>query len=265
MRRFAPEEAEFSKLWISMTQTNRDKVMALAARGKCNARQVYLDAARCTVSRVKALFEPAANKNEKSTAAAKKPRWWWEALPKADQRRLKRAFRPKRRVRGYVVPDLLARSERAYLKLHMEEALDDAVHLSGEGPVRAWMRGPLVERARAGILGTLKGKPGRRSDWMQDDIWFEMIQDRRDNDMSMTEALDQTLTELRYYARGRQKNLTKKERAFHYPKENTLRTAYYRHKKKVRRGYVRGLGRCWVPRANVYVPRLSVLLPKKVL
>jgi hypothetical protein len=84
-------------------------------------------------------------------------------------------------------------------------------------------------------------------------MWFEMIQERRDGGMSMKKALDQTLMELRYYARGRQ-DLTKKERAVHYPREGTLRTAYYRHKRKVRRGYVRGLGRCWVPRGNVYVP-----------
>jgi hypothetical protein len=197
----------------------------------------------------------------------KKPPMWWEELPKADQRRLKRAFRPKRRAgkHGYVVPDLLARCERAYVKFHAEEALDDAVHLCAQGRVRAWMREPLVECGRAAILGTLKGKPGRRGDWMQDDIWFEMIQDRRDEGMLMKEALPQTLAELRYYARGRRTRLTKKERAFHYPREKTLRTAYYRHKRKVRRGYVRGLGRCWVPRESVYVPRLSVGLPEKVL
>lgn len=98
--------------------------------------------------------------------------------PKAQQNRLKHAFRGLKRAssgkvdraakREYnsIIPSLLARCERAYVKLHVEEALDEAVRIGcRQGPVQPWMREPLIERARAAILGTLKEKPGRRSDW----------------------------------------------------------------------------------------------------
>lgn len=168
-----------------------------------------------------------------------------------------------------ITRQMLARAKRAYLELHVEEALDDAERLCDESGARVqpWMRAPLVRRARLRALKLPAKKPGRRRDFFRDDIWFHMVQERRDAGMSEKEAIADVAAWLQDYRgalhanwramfKPHDKDLrlwTKRDRAFYHVTEAGLRTAYKRHRRKVRLVNLPGIGRCWVPRRFTYV------------